>query len=127
MITRKHAYLLTSGSEYGPPEAWVDAIASQYISDDVSFTEYGLFKISRVDFNKTVSVDAIFTNLCVCLVGFSQTETFLPNLTTLQPEVSGTHSPGNLDSAVLIPSPFIAGQQPAAKFLGLQAPNDIVI
>ncbi len=33
-------------------------------------------------------------------------------------------SPGNLDSAVLIPSAFIAGQrplrqQPAAKFLGL--------
>lgn len=38
-ITSFRLYLRTKGSEYGPPEALADVMVSQYISDEVSFTE----------------------------------------------------------------------------------------
>ena len=53
-------YLLTKGSEYGPLAARAEVIVSQYISEPVSFTEYGLFWISRVDCKSTVSAEAMF-------------------------------------------------------------------
>lgn len=63
-LTNVTKYSLTSGSEYGPPEALADVITSQYISEDVSFTEYDLFCISKVDFSKTVSfADAILPKI----------------------------------------------------------------